>query len=237
MGFQLSGAPEPPCVIQIICFLSIAGAPDTRIGKEFGILTESIILSILQSIAHKNRYQHLTSPETDPSQYITYHPGIEMLSKRYQVDVSYPGTCLVYSRHTQRISPNISSLSNGIQAPLISTLLSSVIVSDLTPHAYSIQWLILTCRHSIFTYDLTPDTPLNREYPLCITSQSVAASTQSVICQTQNFLVEARLIPLEPSIISQSMLDQYLPAAASMPNCHAPCKPIHCRKVSTTRLP
>jgi len=179
--------PEPPCVIQIICFLSIAAAPDTRIAKEFGIFTEFIMLNNLPSIAHENRYQHLDSPETEPSQYISNHPGIERLSKRYQVDVSYPKTRLAYSRLTRRIPPTISSLSNEIHARLRSTLLSSVMVSDLTPHAYSIHRLISTCRHSLFTYDSTPGTPLNREYPLCITFESVAASTQSVICQTRNF--------------------------------------------------
>jgi len=45
MGFQLSGAPEPPGVIQIICFLCIAGAPDTRIVKEFGMFTEATMLN------------------------------------------------------------------------------------------------------------------------------------------------------------------------------------------------
>jgi len=43
------------------------------------------------------------------------------------------------------------------------------------------------CRHSLFTYNLTPGTPLNHVYPLCITFQSVAASTQSVIFQTLNY--------------------------------------------------
>jgi hypothetical protein len=87
-GFQISGVPEPPCLIQIICFLSIAGAPDTRIAEEYGIFTESIMLDNLQSVAHDIRYQHLDSPETEPSQYISNHPGIERLSKRYWVDVS-----------------------------------------------------------------------------------------------------------------------------------------------------
>jgi len=145
------------------------------------------MLNNLQSIAHEYRYQNLDSPETDPSQYISNHPGIERLSKRYQVDVSYLKTWLVHSRLTGRIQPSISSLRNEVQAHLRSTLLSSVMVSDLIPHAYSIQRLISTCRHSVFTYDPTPATPLNCEYPLCITFQPVAASTQSVICQTLNF--------------------------------------------------
>ena len=186
-GFQLSDAPEPLFVIQRICFLSIADTTDTQIGQQFGILTDSIMVNCLQSIARENRYQHLESPETDPSQYISNHPGIERLSTRYRVDVFYPKTWHLYSRLNCRISPIISLLSNEIQAHLRSSLLSSVMVSDLTRHTYSIQWLILTCRHPLFTYDSTPDMPLNHEYPLYITFESVAASTQRVICQTLNF--------------------------------------------------
>jgi len=170
-----------------MCFLTIAGPLDTRITKEFGIFTESIVLNNLQSIAHDNRFQHLDSPETEPSQYISNQPGIERLSKRYRVDVSYPQTQLAYSRLTRRIPLSISLLSDGVQAHLRSTLLLSVMVSDLTSHACCIRKVISTCRHSLFTYDPTPGTLLNREYPLCITFESVAASTQSVICQTLNF--------------------------------------------------
>jgi hypothetical protein len=137
-GFQLSG------VIQSICFLSIAGALDTWIATQFEIFTESIMLNNLQSIAHENRYQHLDSAETDPSQYVSNHRGIERLSKQYRVDVSYPKSWLSYSRLTWRILPSMSLLSTKIQVHLWSTLLSSVMVSDLTPHAYSIQRLIST---------------------------------------------------------------------------------------------
>jgi len=100
MGFEFSGAPEPPSVIQIIAYLSISGAPDTRIAKDFGIFTESTMLNILQSIAKENRFQLLDFPETYPAQYTSNHPGIERLSKRYQVDVSYPERQLAYSRLT-----------------------------------------------------------------------------------------------------------------------------------------
>jgi len=186
-GFQLSGAPEPQCLSQIICFLFIAGAPDTGIAKEFGIFTESITLNNFESIAHENRYQHLDYPETDPSQYITNRPGIKRVFKRYRVDVSYSKPQLTYSSIIWIIPLSISSLSNEIQLHLRSTLLSSVKVSDLTRHAYSFQRLISTCRQSLFTYDPTPGTPLNHEYPLCITIESVPASIQSLIHQTQNF--------------------------------------------------
>ena len=147
-GLQLWGAPEPPCGIQISCFLSTEGAPDTWIAKEFGIFTESILLKDLQSIAHENRCQLLDSPDPELSQYISNHPQIERLSKPYRFDVSYPKTRLWYSRLTQSILPSISSLSNEIQAHLRFTILSSVIIPDLTPHTYSIQRLISTCRHS-----------------------------------------------------------------------------------------
>jgi hypothetical protein len=145
------------------------------------------MLNNLQSIAHENRYQHLDSPETEPSQYISKHPGIERLSKRYRVTVSHPKTRLAYSWLSRTILPSISSLRHEIKAHLRSTLLPSVMVTNLTPHAYYIQRLISTCRHSLFTYDATPATPLNHEYPLCITFESLAASTQSVIFQIRNF--------------------------------------------------
>jgi len=83
---------------------------------------------------------------------ISNHPGIERLSKRYQVDVSYPETRLAYSRLTRRIQPSISSLWNKVQAHPKGTMLSSLMVSDLTPHAYSIQRPILTSRHSLLSY-------------------------------------------------------------------------------------
>jgi hypothetical protein len=137
MGFQLWGALEPPSVIQIIHFLSISGAPNTRIAKEFSIFGESTILINLLSIAQENCYQHLDSPGTDPAQYIMNHSGIERLSKRYQVDVSYYKTWLAYSRLTWRIQLSISLLRNKVQAHLRSTLLLRVMVSDLTQHTYS----------------------------------------------------------------------------------------------------
>jgi len=145
------------------------------------------MLNSLQSIAHEYSYQHFDSPETDPSQYSSNHPGIQRLSKRFRVDVLYPKTRLAYSRRTRRIQPSILSLRNEVDAHLRSTLLSSVMVSNLTQHAYSIQWRMSICRHWLFTYDPTPGMPLNREYPLCITFESVAASTPSGICQTLNF--------------------------------------------------
>jgi hypothetical protein len=173
MGFQLSGVSDSPWVIQIISFLLIAGTPDTRIAKDFWIFTESIMLNNLQSIAHENRYQHLDSSEAAPSQYISNNPGIERLAKQYRVDVSYHKTRLTYSRLTRSILPSIFSLSNEIQGHLRSTLLSSAMVSGSTLCAYSIQRLISKCRYSLFKYNPTPGTPLNREYPLCITFESV----------------------------------------------------------------
>jgi hypothetical protein len=67
---------------------------------------------------------------------------MERLSQGYWVDASYPMTWIAYSRPTRRIPPSITLLRNDIQAHLLSTLLSSVMVSHLTPHPYSIKWLI-----------------------------------------------------------------------------------------------
>jgi len=106
-GFQISAAPESPSVIAMIWFLSISGAPDATIAKEFAIFTESIMLNNLQSIAQENSYQHLDSPETDTGQLISHHLRIERLSKRYRVDVSYPKTWLAHSRLTRRIQCSI----------------------------------------------------------------------------------------------------------------------------------
>ena len=147
-ALSFSGAPVPPCVHPIIVYLSISGAPDTRIAKEFRTFTESTMLNNLQSIAQENHYQLLNTPETDPALYNYNHPVIERLCEWYRVDSSYPKTWLAYSRLTRRIQPSISSLRNDVQAHLRSTLISSLMVSDLIPHAYSIQWPILTSCHS-----------------------------------------------------------------------------------------
>jgi len=216
-GFQFSGAPEPQSMVLIICFLSISGAPNTRIAEEFMIFTELTMLNNLLSTVPENRNQHLNSPETDPAQYISNHPRIERLSKQYRVNLLYGKRWLAYSRLTWRIQLSVSSLKNEVQAHLRFTLLPSLIVSDMTPHSYSIQRLIETISHSLLTYDSTPGMPLNHVFPLHITFErfillhskhisflcecfdSVAASTQSVILQTLKFWVQARLIPLGPS--------------------------------------
>jgi len=119
--------------------------------KKFGIFNESTILTDSQSIAEQNRCQLFDSPETDPAPNISNHPGIERLSKQCQVDVSYPETRLAYSRRTRSIQPSISLLRNEVQTHPKGTMLSSLMVSDLTPHPYSIQWPFLTSRHSLLS--------------------------------------------------------------------------------------
>jgi len=54
------------------------------------------------------------------------------------------------------MQPSISSLWNEVQAHFNGTILSSMIVSDLTPHAYSIQRPNLASRHSLLSYAPTP---------------------------------------------------------------------------------
>jgi len=127
------------------------------------------MLKNVQSIAQENHYQFVDSPETDPAQYISDDPGMELLSKQYRVDVSYLKTCLVHSRLTQRIHPRISSLRNQVQVHLRSTLMLSVMVSGLTPHACSIERPISTCCNSLLPDDPASRMPLNCVYPLCIT--------------------------------------------------------------------
>ena len=124
--------------------------------KEFGIFTKSTMSDDFQTIAYENRCQPLDSPETDPAQNISRHPGMERWSRQYQVDVSYPKTWLADSRLTRRIPPSISSLRNEVQGHLNGSIQSSFMVSDLTPHAYSIQRPFLTSHRSLVTNDPTP---------------------------------------------------------------------------------
>ena len=97
---MFSGAPELPSLIPIPCCLSISGAPDTRVTKQFEIFTESSMLNKLQLVAQENRSQLLDPPETDPVQYLSNHAGIDRQSKRYRVDVSYCETRLACCRLT-----------------------------------------------------------------------------------------------------------------------------------------
>jgi len=163
-----SGAPELSSLIPIPCCLPISGAPDTRVRTEFGIFTKLSMLKNLQLIAQEYHSQLLNSPETDPVQNISNHPGIDRLSKRHRVDVLYPGTQLAYSRLTQRIQLRISLLRNEVQTHLKSTLLSRLMVSDLTLHAYSIHRPLVTSRDLFLTYDPTPGTPQNCVHTLRI---------------------------------------------------------------------
>jgi len=149
MGFECAGAPEPPCVIRVLCFLSISCAPDPRIVKEFGIFTKSTMLNNLQSIVQENHLQPLNTPETDSAQYTCNHSGIERLSNQYWVDITYSKIQLVYFRLTWRIQQSISSLKNEVNAHLRSALLLGLMVPDSSAHTYSIQWLILTSSHSL----------------------------------------------------------------------------------------
>jgi len=96
-----SGGPELPSMIPIICCKFISGSPDTRVMTECGIFTESTMLNNLQSIAQENHCQLLEFPETDLGHYISNHPWIDRLSRRYRGDVLYSKTRLEYSRLTQ----------------------------------------------------------------------------------------------------------------------------------------
>jgi hypothetical protein len=144
----------------------------------------------------------------------------------------YRETQLVYPRLTRRIQPSISSPRNEAQARLKSSLLSRLMVSDLTPHTYSIHRPILTCSHSFLTYYPTPGTPLNRVYPLRITLKRFTLLHSKHIfsflnalnlwlpAHTECHLSDTKLLgagaahPTRAKLISESMLVRYVKAAA-----------------------
>jgi len=161
----------------------------------------------------------------------------------------------MYSRHTKRIQPCISALWSEVQIHLRSTLLSKLMVSDLTGHAYSIQRPMLTSCHLLLTYDPTPGRPLNSVYLLCIILEqlillnskliffvpecfeSVAVSTQSAIFQPLDIVLQVRLIPLGPSKYLNLCVTGIWRLLLKCTNCDALCHSSHWKKVPTTHLP
>jgi len=153
---------------------------------------------------------------------ISNHPRIERKSKRYRVDVSYHATRLAYSRLTRIVQQSISSLRNEVQAHLKSTILSSLMVSDLTPHAYSIHRPILTSHHLSLSYAPTPRRASER-FTFCsirsIFSSFLNALNLGLPAHTENHLSDTKLLgagaahPSRPKLISASMLDWYVKAA------------------------
>jgi len=136
---MFSVAPELPSLIPMVCCSAMSGATDTRVIKDFGIISESTMLNNLQSIATENCCQLLNSPEINPVLYVSNHPAMERLFMRYRINISYPKTRLMYSTPTRRIQLRIALPSHAVQAHLRSTILSSLMVSDLSLHAYSIH--------------------------------------------------------------------------------------------------
>ena len=137
----------------------------------------------------------------------------------------YPETRLAYSRVTRRVKLSISSLRNEVQAHLKGTMLSGLIVSDLTPHAYSIQRPILTSRHSLLSY--TP-TPRRASAQFILLTRSILSSFRNALnlclpAHTESHHSDTKLSgagaahPARPKLISGSMLDRYVKAATSMP--------------------
>jgi hypothetical protein len=105
-----SGGPQLRILIPFLCCLPISDVPDSRVTKEFGIFTESLIMNNLQSIAQENCSQLVNSLETVSVQYIANLPGRDKLFTRYRVDVSPPEILRAYSSLTPRNQPSISSL-------------------------------------------------------------------------------------------------------------------------------
>jgi hypothetical protein len=153
-------------------------------------------------------------------------------SDRYQVDVSYPETQLIYTKLARRILPSISSLSNEVQAHLIVTLQSRLMVSDLTPHAYSIHRPCLARSHSLSIWNPTPNTQQSHEYPLRIALErfillhsnhifsflnalnlGLAAQMECHLSDTTHLSAGAAY-PARAKLVSESMLARYATAAA-----------------------
>jgi hypothetical protein len=137
----------------------------------------------------------------------------------------YPETRFAYSRLTRRVEPSISSLRNEVQAHLKGTMLSSLMVSDLTPHAYSIQQPILTSRLSLLSY---APTPRRASELFILLSRSIFSSFLNALnlclpAHTENHHSDTKLLgagaahPARPKLICESMLHRYVKAAASMP--------------------
>ena len=157
--------------------------------------------------------------------WISNCPGIERLSKRYRGDVSYPETRLAYSRLTWRGQPSISLLRNEVQAHLKGTMLSSLMVPDLTPHAYSIQRPNLTSCHSLLSY---APTPRRASEWFILLSRSIFSSFLNALnlclpAHAESHHSDTKLLgagtahPARRKLISESILHRYVKAAASMP--------------------
>jgi hypothetical protein len=179
--------------------------------------------SLIFSQLHKRIAVNFSTLLREIQLHISNHPGIERRSKRYRVDVSYPETRLVYSRLTPRVQPRSSSLRNELRAHLKSTVLSRLMVSDLTPHAYFIHRPILTSRHSLLSYAPTPR-HASELFTFCsirsIFSSFLHALNLWLPAHTENHRLDRKCLgagaahPSQPKLISESMLDWYVKAAA-----------------------
>jgi hypothetical protein len=125
-GFELSGAPEPPCVIQIICCVSISGAPDTRIAKAFGIFTESTMLIIYSQLQKRMAVNFLTFLRQ-------IQHSISLIIHGQKDSLSYIELMHCILRH----SSHISCLSDEYSRVFPRTVMKFRHTSDLTPYAYS----------------------------------------------------------------------------------------------------
>jgi hypothetical protein len=147
----------------------------------------------------------------------------------------------------------------GLAAESCRVLRRSVIrlrpTSDLTPHAYSIQWPNSTSCHLLMSGEPTPGMPLNHVYPLPISLEwftllhlkhiffllaffeSLPPSNQrESILLTLNISMQPGLIPLDPSeCLNLCFVGMWRPLLKCH-NSHAACQPIHLRMVSTTHI-
>jgi hypothetical protein len=146
--------------------------------------------------------------------------------------MSYAETWLVYFTLTRSIQRSISSLRNEVHPHLNIPLLSRLMVSDLTPHVYSMHRAILTSYYSLLTDEPTRGIPPNSIYPVRITLELfillhskhifsflnalnlwLPAYTECHLSDTKH-LGAGAAHPTRPNLISKSMPDRYVQATA-----------------------
>jgi len=238
-----SGAPEPPSLIRIIWCVSVCGAPDTTVTKEFGIFNQSTILTDFQSIEHENCCQLLTWDRSS-SEYLIILGYTDCLS---DIAVIYP-----ILRHGSRIPglPEVYSrafVCSGMKCTRTSKARCCRVWFSQIWKPTHILFNSQFWQAATHYYDMLPlpGAPLNNS---CCSVEAYflpsrmlwicdCQHTPRVIMQTRNCQVQAWLIPLIVSYYLNLCLIGMLRPPLKSHNCPPPCQPMLCREVSTTRFP
>lgn len=95
--------PEPPYVIEIICYLDISGSLDTRVTKELGIFTKSKNVELFTVNPHESHYHFPTVPMQIQHSISSISP--EQNDRLHDIELM-----LLFMRHNLRI-PGLSEES------------------------------------------------------------------------------------------------------------------------------